>query len=246
MDKNLSLHFVAQKYFFKLFHTLISPTLESFSRYKIFLRDEEVFREIKFQNEDNNNEKINSEFDTLSLLLNERYKQVKLNYPIYFKAEVLSSHFLYSLIRLSRPAKVVETGVANGHSSYFLLNALLNNGNGELFSFDVSDNVGTLLSERERSEWHLNILPNRNNKRHFREKLKEIGTVDIFIHDSNHFYYWQIFEYKSVWDYIKTGGFLLSDDVDSSYAFLDFCEEIKVTPLFLFDGRRIFGIIRKL
>ena len=246
MDKNLSFHLITQKYFFKLFHTLISPTMESFSRYKIFLNDEEVIKEIKFQNEDNTISKFNTEFDNLSSLLNERYKQVKLNYPIYFKAEVLSSHFLYSLIRLSRPGKVVETGVANGHSSYFLLNGLLKNGSGELYSFDVKDDVGTLLSEREKREWHLSVLPNRNKKDHFRAKLKEIGNVDIFIHDSNHFYYWQTFEYASVWGYIKSGGFLLSDDVDSSYAFLDFCKEIKGTPFFLFDGRKMFGIIRKL
>lgn len=47
--------------------------------------------------------------------MDERHKQVKLNYPISFKAEALSSHFLYSMIRLSRPGKVVETGVAKGH-----------------------------------------------------------------------------------------------------------------------------------
>ena len=38
---------------------------------------------------------------------------------------------------------------------------------------------------------------------------------------------------------------LISDDVNASYAFLDFSEEISVKPTFISDSRKMFGILVK-
>ncbi len=36
----------------------------------------------------------------------------------------------------------------------------------------------------------------------------------------------------------------MSDDADASYAFLDFCNNHKLNPVFLYDLRKIFGIAK--
>ena len=85
----------------------------------------------------------------------------------------------------------------------------------------------------------------RPKKSFFQDRMKKLGAVDLFIHDSNHFYYWQVFEYRTAWEVLKKGGFLLSDDTDASYAFLDFSKEISANPIFISDKRKMFGVLVK-
>ena len=245
MELNLVAHLVFQRYFNKTFYRFINPSLVSFSRYPV-LADSDIAL-IKMMVTDNTSqlEKIKEEFDSLSLSLSGRYKNIDLEYPPEFAIEVNSSYFLYALVRLLKPINIVETGVANGHSSFFLLNAILKNKCGILHSFDVKNDVGTLITESEKSVWDLNILPRGREKSFFLDKMKKLGDINIFIHDSNHFYYWQILEYRTAWEVLKNDGFLLSDDVDASYAFLDFSKETSSTPIFISDSRKMFGIIKK-
>ena len=116
------------------------------------------------------------------------------------------------------------------------------NQSGTLHSFDVNNNVGELIAESERKRWNLNIVPLRRRKKAFIDFMEKYGDIDMFIHDSNHFYYWQIFEYRTVWSVLKSGGLLMSDDVDASYAFLDFNLERHIYPIFLAEGRKMFGV----
>jgi predicted O-methyltransferase YrrM len=90
----------------------------------------------------------------------ERYKTVTLTYGAAFAIEEGSAFLMYALVRLLSPSVVLETGVANGHSSALILNALAENGCGELHSVDVSDNVGNLVVDKRR--WCLHLL-NPNN-----------------------------------------------------------------------------------
>ena len=245
MDANLAAHIVFQRYFSKVSHRFINPPLGSFSRHLVLSDADVALKKIIVAYDIPQFEKIRDEFNALSLTLNERYKNTNLEYPLEFATEASSSYFLYSLVRILRPLNIVETGVANGHSSYFLLNAILNNECGTLHSFDVKNNVGTLIAESEKKMWDLNILPRRRRKRFLEDTMKKLGNMDIFIHDSNHFYYWQIFEYRTAWKVLQNGGLLLSDDADASYAFLDFSREIQTSPTFISDRRKMFGIIKK-
>ena len=245
MDANLAAHILFQRYFNKVFHRFISPSLGSFARYPILSDTDVTLKKIMVTDAIPHLEKIREEYKSISLALNERYKSVHLKYPLEFAIETLSSYFLYLLVRLTKPSNIVETGVANGHSSYFLLNALLENECGTLHSFDVKNNVGTLISEKEKKMWDLNILPRGHRKSFFQDRMKKLGGVDLFIHDSNHFYYWQVFEYRTAWEMLKKGGFLLSDDTDASYAFLDFSKEISTNPIFISDSRKMFGVLVK-
>jgi len=129
------------------------------------------------------------------------------------------SEVLYLLMRVTKPDTVVETGVASGISSAYILQALEDNGKGELYSIDLPKLEGqkypenyfpkeglrsAIIPKSRQSGW---IVP--NNLRHRRhltlgkssEKLppllKELGEIDIFIHDSLHTYENMLWEYKT-------------------------------------------------
>jgi predicted O-methyltransferase YrrM len=188
---------------------------------------------------------IEKEFESLNEIILERYKKVILTYPVEYGIEYNTSFLIYSLVRLLKPNKVVETGVANGHSTFFILNALVKNENGFLYSIDANNDVGSLIDEKLKQYWNLYVLP-RVNRRTLSQYIEKIAPVDIFIHDTNHLYYWQMMEYRIFLKNISDGGFILSDDVDSSYAFIDFCGENKLEPFFLYDNRKIFGLTKVL
>ena len=175
--------------------------------------------------------------------IRQKHEIMDLNYPREFAVESNSAFLIYSLVRLLKPDKVVETGVANGHSTFFILNAILKNGKGTLYSIDIATNVGILIDEQLKTNWRLHVLP-RTNGRELNKYLRTIAPMDIFIHDSNHMYYWQMLEYRAFLKHINNHGLILSDDVDASFAFIDFCNENKLKPLFLYDHRKIFGIVK--
>lgn len=135
---------------------------------------------------------------------------------------------LYSLVRALRPRSVVETGVANGESSAIILKALDINGAGHLYSIDLlppqpspelaassglylppNAGIGWLVPQELRRRWRFlsgdarEVLP---------PLLKELGWIDMFLHDSHHSYEHMLFEYESAWARLRPGGLLLSDD----------------------------------
>jgi len=140
---------------------------------------------------------------------------------------------LYVICRFLRPDVVIETGVANGVSSLIILNALHMNNKGLLYSIDVPDSsilpsrkdVGWLVPQKFRDRWKLifgrssEILP---------PLLNETKNVDVFFHDSEHTYNNMIYEYRTVWPFIRKGGILLSDDIIRfGKAFQHFTSQVK-------------------
>ena len=221
----------------KIFRKYVNPSLEAFSSFTLESDPNKILLKLLGKYVTLN---IENEFKSLNDIILERYKKVDLTYPSNMKIEYNTSFLIYSLVRLLKPAKVVETGVANGHSTFFILNALMKNQNGRLYSIDVSNDVGSLISEDLKPYWNLYVLP-KKNKKTLNQYLNKIKPIDIFIHDSNHMYYWQMIEYESFLKNISSNGFILSDDVDSSYAFIDFCNKNKLEAVFLNDNRKVFG-----
>lgn len=163
---------------------------------------------------------------------------------------------MYALVRALKPSIVVETGVASGVSSCYVLKALEDNGQGELFSIDLpyalpsassiptppipqGAQPGWLIPLELRDRWHLivgrssQVLP---------DLLKELGQIDVFLHDSEHTYETQMFEYETAWPYLRGGGLLLSDDSGATPAFSEFACKAGCTS-FLYGGR--FGVLVK-
>jgi predicted O-methyltransferase YrrM len=150
---------------------------------------------------------------------------------------------LYALLRRRRPEIVVETGVANGHSSSFLLEALRRNGKGRLTSFDIEPGAGELVPTALRDRWDLHILPARRPGPEFGRAMHLLGPIDLFLHDSDHSYGWMELEFRTAWEKISPGGILAADDIDWSYAFIDFSRRVGLRPYVLVEASKPFGLL---
>jgi methyltransferase family protein len=160
--------------------------------------------------------------------------------------------YLYSILRTLRPRYAVETGVSNGFSTAFSLLALQRNGEGELFSIDLPREVGReyeagtfyegegrtgvppgsdpgwLIPDGLREPWTL-ILGRGQDE--LPPLLARLGTIDSFMHDSEHSFECMWFEYNQAYPVLRAGGVLLSDDVDSTEAFPRFAREQEREPV---------------
>jgi len=170
--------------------------------------------------------------------LERRTRSVALGFPERYAVERESGKLLYLATRLLRPKVVVETGVANGASTFFFLRALHENGDGgTLTSVDVTADVGALLTPEERASeaWDLEILGNRT----FDRIVSGLGPIDLFFHDSDHSYDNQVLELRAAWPRMSPGGLIGSDDGELSFAYLDVAAEFGAHPLGLFDRRKM-------
>jgi predicted O-methyltransferase YrrM len=187
---------------------------------------------------------LGQEFTELEDELTRRYKRLEITHPPRFAAGRSTSLVLYAIVRIEKPECVVETGVANGHSTFFMLRALDKNGAGRLHSFDVSATVGGLLEPDDKRRWALEVLNGVRLRRAFMRAMDSIGQIDVFVHDSNHSRSWQTFEYGVALRRLRAKGLLASDDVDMSFAFSAFCARYKLSPSVLIDDRKAFGLVR--
>ena len=133
---------------------------------------------------------------------------------------------LYAVCRRQNPDIVVETGVASGVSSSYILCALEKNGHGELYSIDMpwwqQDQSGWMIPDYLRHRWHL--IRGKSSEK-LTPLLKKVAEIDIFLHDSEHSYKNMLWEFQTAWTYLKVGGLLLSHNIDSNNAFSDFCRD---------------------
>lgn len=138
-------------------------------------------------------------------------------------ADVIFARCCYLFCRLVRPQTVVETGVAHGVSSAFLLAALRENGVGELYSVDLPPLRrgaerfwGVAARAGDTSRWH----PCRGASRRVLPGLLErLGGVDLFVHDSLHTHRNMAYELGLAWEWLVPGGVLLADDPERNPAF---------------------------
>jgi GT2 family glycosyltransferase len=161
------------------------------------------------------------------------------------------SVLLYHIIRWFKPAIVVETGVANGVTSTFILSAMDANNKGNLYSIDwpgdkdstfvqEGKEIGWMVPDQLRKRWTLEIGRSEEKLVPILEGLREI---DIFLHDSDHSYETMMYEYKAAWPYLVKNGLLLSDDVKMNTAFVEFAKDMSRLTM-IYKGR--FGIVQKL
>ena len=137
----------------------------------------------------------------------------------------------YIAIRAFQPEIVVETGVANGVSSAYILLALQKNERGALYSVGLNDTqylpagkpLGWIVPELLKSRWNLLIGDSRTL---LPSLLAELGTIDVFIHDSLHTYDHMLWEYRTASPYLRPGGLLFSDDAAWNPAFSEYCREV--------------------
>lgn len=150
----------------------------------------------------------------------------------------------YAIVRALRPSIVVETGVANGVSSSYILLAMHLNKKGTLHSIDIGDKsflppneeTGWIIPKWLRSRWVLHI---GDSKEVLPALLRELKNIDVFIHDSLHTYEHMLFEFLTAWPYLNSGGILISDDALWNPAFTEFCHQMNPDVYGIIRGIRI-------
>ena len=159
---------------------------------------------------------------------------------------------LYAVLRKLRPRVAVETGVCNGVSTAFLLLALEANGAGELHSLDLPEVAGEdyepgtfwdgkggavvpagkepgwMVPGRLRGPWHLTLGRSQDE---LPGLIETLGTIDFFLHDSEHSEACMRFEFEAAWSALHAGGVLAADDVDANTAFADFAARQRREPV---------------
>lgn len=172
-------------------------------------------------------------------------------------ATLIKAPVQYVTTRVLKPRYIVETGVGIGISGLFYLEALQMNGNGgQLHSIDlprqsykVPEGIhhdvlpeqlepGWIIPKNMKENWRLHL---GDSKVELPRLLSELGTIDIFTHDSEHTYDFMMFEFETAWQHLRNGGVLLSDDVNWNNSFEDFAKRVGATPV-LFT---VFGGMRK-
>jgi predicted O-methyltransferase YrrM len=169
---------------------------------------------------------------------------------------------LWRMIRHLRPEIVVETGVAHGLTSRFILEACLLNGAGTLWSIDLPPfnperrpEVGVAVNEeRLRARWS---YIKGTSRRRLPRLLAMLPRIDVFIHDSMHSDRNMTFEFDLIWQHLRPGGILVADDVDASTAFYEFTQRHGDCPYFIcaaepmapdmrrYNEKGMFGVIYK-
>jgi predicted O-methyltransferase YrrM len=166
---------------------------------------------------------------------------------------------IWRLIRHLRPQRVVETGVAHGMTSRFVLEALRRNDAGRLWSIDLPPfnpekrrEVGAAVTDALKEKWHYISGTSRYK---LPKLLAELDSVDLFVHDSSHSEHNVTFELETVWPFLRPGGVIVVDDIDISPAFRRFkdrhpdhlsliCEAEPLAPdTRRFNQKGLFGIL---
>lgn len=162
-----------------------------------------------------------------------------------------SAILLYALCRIIKPQYVVETGVAYGISSAYILQALADNNKGSLTSIDSTfrtwqsiEMIGYAIPETLRQRWNLVVGTSQDK---LQSVLRSLGQIDIFVHDSLHTYNNMKWEYHTAWQYLKRYGLLVTDDANSNDAFYEHCKSWQLQPLIVKQQKAEYlGIVRKL
>jgi len=142
---------------------------------------------------------------------------------------------LFGCVRALKPRRVIETGIAAGVSTAFVIAALLENGVGELVSIELPDDDAAHTrrhSDGSKFDWPARgagwavppDLRDRIGDRHsfvfedvrtaLPRLLPELAPIDMFIHDDLHTPSHMLWEYSLVWPFLAPGGAVISDDVN--------------------------------
>jgi len=102
----------------------------------------------------------------------------------------------------------------------------------------MGQEIGWLVTKNLKKRWKL-ILGDARIE--LPRLLDDLGTIDIFIRDSDHSYDPMMFEFQTAWPYINSKGILCSDDISFNNSWFDFFKKIKGTRQVVIDG--IYGLM---
>jgi hypothetical protein len=167
-----------------------------------------------------------------------------------FDADIGLARAAWCLTRHLQPGRVVETGVARGVTSWIVLQGLERNQKGHLWSIDLpplswAARAGYAVPDVLRNRW---TYVRGSSKSRLPPVLRQIGSLDLFIHDSLHTEGNLRFELSATWPSLSQCATILADDIDQNRGFSLFLEastrgQVLIAPKE--TGRGLFGIIVK-
>jgi hypothetical protein len=151
-------------------------------------------------------------------------------YGEYSDAELSMARAVWCTVLHQRPSTVLETGVARGVTSRIILEAMIRNDQGHLYSIDLPHpfqkelhaQTGVVVPASHRPRW---AYIKGSSRRRLPSLLPSLGRLDLFIHDSLHTARNTRFEMEQVLPAIRSGGVMIIDDIGTHNAFADFASK---------------------
>jgi hypothetical protein len=144
----------------------------------------------------------------------------------------------YALVRALKPALIVETGIHDGLGSVLLLRALQRNraqgAPGRLISVDVDPTAGWLVHESLRRDW----TPVYESTFTALPELLTREQVGMLVHDSDHTYECELFEFQQAVCHPAECIALVSDNAHATSALRDVCSSLGVEYRFYAERPR--------
>jgi predicted O-methyltransferase YrrM len=155
---------------------------------------------------------------------------------------------LYYLCRHLRAHRVLETGVALGWSSLAVLLALAAAAGARLHSVDLPYTrlratkwVGIVVPPSLKAFWTLHRMADREG---LPRALAE-GPFDLCHYDSDKSVEGRLWAYPRMWEALRPGGVLISDDIGDNQAWRTFCAQTGRDTIVVRSGSKHVGILVK-
>ena len=156
---------------------------------------------------------------------------------------------IYYLNEYTAAQNALETGVAYGWSSLAALLSLKKR-SGTLYSSDMpylgknnDQHVGCVVPGELKKYWKLFRFADKES---LPKIFGERGEFDFIHYDSDKSYKGRMWAYPVLWERLRNGGILMSDDIGDNAAFMDYCNGNALKPVIVeFDGKYAGFVTKK-
>jgi Methyltransferase domain len=151
-------------------------------------------------------------------------------YGGYSDADLSLCRVAWCAVVHGQPDVVVETGVARGVTSRVVLEAMIRSGRGQLYSIDLPHpfdrslhaEIGVAVTDECRARWTYLAGSSRDR---LPGLLRDVRTVQLFIHDSLHTAANTRFEMDHIAAVLSGGGVMIVDDISTHDGFATFTRQ---------------------
>jgi hypothetical protein len=124
----------------------------------------------------------------------------------------------YAVVRVVKPAVVIETGVDKGLGAVVLAAAILKNGHGRYYGTDIDPTAGRMLSGPYAAAGEILYGDSLESLARFERE------VDLFINDSDHSADYEAREYVCIEPKLSARSIILGDNAHATDALMDWSE----------------------